>query len=83
MLVTFKNVQVVRVQSGVSKKGVPYANLRFFDTENGDMFECVAFGEKADSLSSIEPKTMINAISFDLQPTFSNGRYGLRLVPAW
>lgn len=83
MLVTFKNVLVLSVRSGVSKKGLPYSSMQFLDSEDAEVFEVMAFGEKADSLASLEPKTTINAISFELQPTNRDGHSGVRLVPAW
>lgn len=80
MLVTFKNVLVLSVRSGVSKKGTSYAFMQFLDTENSEVFELPIFGDAVDSVLAIQPKSTINAISFELQPARDGG---VRLVPAW
>lgn len=79
MLVTFKNVLILSVRSGVSKKGTEYAFLQFL-SEDSEVFEIPCFGEGAESVSALQPKSTINAISFELQPARDGG---VRLVPAW
>lgn len=80
MLVTFKDVLILSVRSGVSKRGTEYCGLQFLDGENSDVYDVMAFGEKAAIASQLEPKSHVNAISFELQPARDGG---VRLVPAW
>lgn len=81
MLVTFKDVLVLEVYSGVSKKsGNPWGRIKFLDMPNADVYEVSVFGDASAALSEIQPKSTINAISFDLRPDRSGG---VRLVPAW
>lgn len=80
MLVTFKDVTVLSVHNGISKSGNAFARLSFLDGENLDVYEVFIFGERVESVAGLEPKSHINAISFELQPD-RNG--GVRLVPAW
>lgn len=80
MLVTFKDVLVLSVRSGVSKRGTEYCALQFLDNENAEVFDVMCFGDAAATAASLQPKSHINAISFDLQPARDGG---VRLVPAW
>lgn len=80
MLVTFKDVTVLSVHNGVSKKGNAFSRLSFLDGENLDVYDVFVWGDAAESIAGLEPKSHINAISFQLQPDRSGG---VRLVPAW
>lgn len=80
MLVTFKDVLILSVRSGVSKRGTEYCALQFLDNENVEVFNVMAFGKSAAAAQTLQPKSHINAISFDLQPARDGG---VRLVPAW
>lgn len=80
MVVTFKDVLVLEVFQGVSKKGTDIGHIKFLDGANTDVYDVWCFGENSAKLSGIEPKSHINAISFDLRPDRSGG---VRLVPAW
>lgn len=81
MLVTFKDVLVLEVYTGTSKKtGIPWGRIKFLDMPNANVYEIAIFGNESTKLADIQPKATINAISFDLRPDRSGG---VRLVPAW
>lgn len=80
MVVTFKDVLVLEVFQGLSKKGTEIGHIKFLDGVNADVYDVWCFGDDSAKLNGIESKTQINAISFDLRPDRSGG---VRLVPAW
>lgn len=80
MVVTFKDVLILEVYQGVTKKGTECGHVQFLDATNADVYDIWCFGEQVEKLSYIEPKSHINAISFDLRPDRSGG---VRLIPAW
>lgn len=62
---------------GTSKAGREYGRIRFA-TQDFDVFEIFCSADSARSLSSYEPKTTLNSLTFSLCPDRSSG---VRLVP--
>lgn len=81
MLVTFSDVRITSVRSGVSNKtGNAYGFLQFFVPASNQIFEVPMFGESVQALEGITPNSTVSKISFSLEPA---PRGGVRLVPAW
>lgn len=81
MLVTFSDVRITSIRSGVSSKtGNPYGFLQFFVPATNQIFEIPMFGESVQALEGITPNSTVSKISFSLEPA---PRGGVNLKPAW
>lgn len=77
MLVTFENVVVTNVRTGVSNKtGNPYGFLQFFVPASSEIFELPFFGDDVQALERVSPNTQISKLTFFLEPA---PRGGVRL----
>ena len=72
MVVTFKDVLVLEVFQGLSKKGTEIGHIKFLDGVNADVYDVWCFGDDAAKLDGVQPKSQINAISPDLSGRRSN-----------
>lgn len=81
MLVTFQDVHVTAVHTGISSKtGNPYGFLTFFLPASNELFEIPFFGESVQALEEVQPNSTVSKISFKLAPA---RRGGVQLLPAW
>lgn len=81
MLVTFQDVHITSIYTGISSKtGNPYGFLSFFLPASNEMFEIPLFGEDVQALEGIQPNSTVSKISFSLAPA---RRGGVELKPAW
>lgn len=77
MIVTFENVTVTNVHTGVSHKtGIPYGVIQFFVPASSESFEVPLFGDDVQALERVSPHTQIQKLTFFLEPA---PRGGVRL----
>ena len=77
MKVVFEKPVLLESFVGTSKAGREYGRIRFA-TQDFDVFEVFCSADSARTISSYEPKTTLNSLSFTLAPDRSSG---VRLVP--
>lgn len=77
MKVVFEKPVLLESFVGTSKAGREYGRIRFA-TQDFDVYEIFCSADSARTISSYEPKTTLNSLSFNLTPDRSSG---VRLVP--